>query len=146
SASTTSSDMFEEAIESASSSTLGSDDASGSEASDSGSSDSSSEVSGCDEVCTDDFDPVTDEDGVTYSNKCFMQMAKCKQRKNGKAKKIYSADGSNYPLEGSRDSESPIQLAEPPTGSTKSEKPSKSLRGAFSSSGSDNTPFQQSSA
>ncbi|KAG6946394.1 hypothetical protein JG688_00016067 [Phytophthora aleatoria] len=59
-------------------------------------------------------------------------------------------EGSNYPLEGSQDSESPIQLA--PTSSktthmpvsTKFEKPSKSLRGSFSSSGSDNTPFQQS--
>ncbi|RAW24060.1 hypothetical protein PC110_g19513, partial [Phytophthora cactorum] len=159
-------------VESASASTSAADDANISALSDSGGSDSGSGLHGCDDVCTDDFDPVTDENGVTYSNKCFMQMEKCKQRNTGKAKKIDSTEvlrqpsstlhdnasdasdsyteGSNYPLEGSQDSESPIQLA--PTSSktthmpvsTKFEKPSKSLRGSFSSSGSDNTPFQQS--
>ncbi|KAJ8516598.1 hypothetical protein ON010_g18430 [Phytophthora cinnamomi] len=31
----------------------------------------------CDFVCPEQFDPVTDENGVEYSNECFMKLAKC---------------------------------------------------------------------
>ncbi|KAJ8530478.1 hypothetical protein ON010_g14434 [Phytophthora cinnamomi] len=31
----------------------------------------------CDFLCPEQFDPVTDENGVEYSNKCFMKLAKC---------------------------------------------------------------------
>ncbi|KAJ8576523.1 hypothetical protein ON010_g2689 [Phytophthora cinnamomi] len=38
----------------------------------------------CPEGCTDVYNPVTDEDGNTYSNDCQMQVAKCKREKKDK--------------------------------------------------------------
>ncbi|KAL3662487.1 Extracellular protease inhibitor 10 [Phytophthora oleae] len=33
---------------------------------------------GCPDACLDVYDPVSDENGVQYSNQCYMEMAKCK--------------------------------------------------------------------
>ncbi|ETL96239.1 hypothetical protein L917_06179 [Phytophthora nicotianae] len=35
----------------------------------------------CPDACLDVEEPVTDEDGNTYSNECYMQAAKCKEKK-----------------------------------------------------------------
>ncbi|KAG7388306.1 transmembrane protein with EGF-like and two follistatin-like domains 1 [Phytophthora pseudosyringae] len=32
---------------------------------------------GCPDACLDVYDPVSDENGVEYSNECYMKMAKC---------------------------------------------------------------------
>ncbi|OWZ24383.1 Epi6-like protease inhibitor [Phytophthora megakarya] len=37
--------------------------------------------SNCPDACLDVYQPVTDEDGKTYSNECYMQAAKCKGTK-----------------------------------------------------------------
>ncbi|KAL4162008.1 Extracellular protease inhibitor 10 [Phytophthora ramorum] len=39
---------------------------------------STSGTVGCPDACLDVYDPVSDENGVEYSNECYMQMAKCK--------------------------------------------------------------------
>ncbi|KAG1707222.1 Extracellular protease inhibitor 10 [Phytophthora capsici] len=39
---------------------------------------SSTGTVGCPDACITLYDPVSDENGVVYSNKCFMEMAKCK--------------------------------------------------------------------
>ncbi|KAG7388307.1 hypothetical protein PHYPSEUDO_012833 [Phytophthora pseudosyringae] len=33
---------------------------------------------GCPDACLEVYDPVTDENGVQYSNECYLQMAQCK--------------------------------------------------------------------
>ncbi|POM65812.1 protease inhibitor Epi4 [Phytophthora palmivora] len=35
----------------------------------------------CPDACIDVYDPVSDESGKTYSNECYMRMAKCKDTK-----------------------------------------------------------------
>ncbi|OWZ21560.1 Epi6-like protease inhibitor [Phytophthora megakarya] len=35
----------------------------------------------CPQLCLDNYDPVTDETGKTYSNACYMKRAKCKGKK-----------------------------------------------------------------
>ncbi|POM80432.1 Epi6-like protease inhibitor [Phytophthora palmivora] len=35
----------------------------------------------CPDACLDVYEPVTDENGNTYSNECYMQAAKCKDKK-----------------------------------------------------------------
>ncbi|KAF1789178.1 GOLD domain [Phytophthora cactorum] len=39
---------------------------------------SASDTVGCPDACLDVYDPVSDENGVEYSNECYMKMAKCK--------------------------------------------------------------------
>ncbi|KAG3244273.1 hypothetical protein PI124_g10928 [Phytophthora idaei] len=39
---------------------------------------SASGTVGCPDACLDVYDPVSDENGVEYSNECYMKMAKCK--------------------------------------------------------------------
>ncbi|KAG6586854.1 putative kazal-type serine protease inhibitor [Phytophthora cinnamomi] len=36
----------------------------------------------CPDACLDVLEPVTDENGVTYPNECYMQAAKCKGKKD----------------------------------------------------------------
>ncbi|OWY90738.1 Kazal-like serine protease inhibitor, partial [Phytophthora megakarya] len=42
---------------------------------------SGSAAKACPDACIDVYDPVSDENGKTYSNECYMRMAKCKQTK-----------------------------------------------------------------
>ncbi|ETK76635.1 hypothetical protein L915_16999 [Phytophthora nicotianae] len=45
------------------------------------SSKSGSIATACPDACLDVYDPVSDESGKTYSNECYMRMAKCKNQK-----------------------------------------------------------------
>ncbi|GMF22099.1 unnamed protein product [Phytophthora lilii] len=47
------------------------------------SSGSASKPTVCPDACLDVYDPVSDENGVEYSNECYMQMAKCKGNDDG---------------------------------------------------------------
>ncbi|RLN63877.1 hypothetical protein BBP00_00003801 [Phytophthora kernoviae] len=68
----------------------------------------------CPDVCTAEYSPVTDDNGVEYSNKCMMLIAKCKAEK-----------GKSDPtlVKSSKD---PVEEATKTTKSTKSTKTSSS--------------------
>ncbi|KAG2515926.1 hypothetical protein JM16_007669 [Phytophthora kernoviae] len=36
----------------------------------------------CPDACLDVYDPVSDENGKTYSNECYMRLDKCKNKKS----------------------------------------------------------------
>lgn len=49
---------------------------------------SASGTVGCPDACLDVYDPVSDENGVEYSNECYMQMAKCKDNGDDNNKRL----------------------------------------------------------
>ncbi|GMF22100.1 unnamed protein product [Phytophthora lilii] len=57
---------------------------------------STSSGGACPDACIDIYDPVTDENGVEYSNECYLQMAKCKnKRARGLAASVDTKSGSS---------------------------------------------------
>ncbi|KAG7399450.1 hypothetical protein PHYBOEH_008822 [Phytophthora boehmeriae] len=57
----------------------------------------------CPGGCTDVFEPVTDENGIVYSSKCYMQLAKCKKEDESSSSPTL---GGEEPASGEKDDDS----------------------------------------
>lgn len=79
-----------------------------------------SAAAACPDACVDVYDPVSDESGKTYSNECYMRMAKCKN----------TGDNSDKASKASKGTKSTEKT-------TKTTKSSKSAKSAKTSSASD---------
>ncbi|ETL83298.1 hypothetical protein L917_16733, partial [Phytophthora nicotianae] len=74
----------------------------------------------CPDACTMDYSPVTDENGVKYSNECAMRQAKCKGE-TGEKKKIVTFAVLDEPTDAKGAKETPAPASKT-TKTTKSEK------------------------
>eukprot|EP00644_Phytophthora_capsici_P001083 jgi/Phyca11/121117/e_gw1.43.334.1 len=109
---------------------------------------SSNEASGsapaaCPDACLDVYDPVSDESGKTYSNECYMRMAKCKDTKEdvdilAEYKRLYgrSFGASRDDSVGDESAEKETKAPSKSTKSSKSTKASKSTKTSTSGTGS----------
>ncbi|KAG2519636.1 hypothetical protein BBO99_00007946 [Phytophthora kernoviae] len=99
-----------------------------------------SSAAACPDACLDVYDPVTDENGVTYSNQCYMEMEKCKGKKKktvdllAEYESLYGSDSgsSSAATRKSMSTKHPGEQAIKPTKSTKSTKSSKSTKNSSS--------------
>lgn len=75
----------------------------------------------CPDACVDVYDPVSDESGKTYSNECYMRMAKCKDKKKdvdilAEYKRSYGRSfGASRDEDDSASEESSVKEVKPPT-------------------------------
>ncbi|KAL3662489.1 hypothetical protein V7S43_012344 [Phytophthora oleae] len=98
---------------------------------------SGSAATACPGACLDVYDPVSDESGKTYSNECYMRMAKCKDTKGdvdilAEYKRLYGrsfgASRDDSAGDDSASDESGVTKTKAPTKSTKSSKSAKSSK------------------
>lgn len=95
----------------------------------------------CPDACLEIYDPIIDESGKTYSNECFMRMAKCKDTNEvvdilTAFKRLYGRSfGASRNKSGSDDLENVIEF---PTNSNDSTQSTKSSEASNSFSASDN--------
>ncbi|KAG7399451.1 hypothetical protein PHYBOEH_008823 [Phytophthora boehmeriae] len=95
-----------------------------------------SSVGACPDACLDVYDPVTDENGVTYSNECYMEMEKCKGKKKktvdllAEYESLYGSDSgsSSSAIKKDKSTKHPGDKASKSTKSTKSTKSSKDTK------------------
>ncbi|KAE8909124.1 hypothetical protein PF005_g28322 [Phytophthora fragariae] len=84
-----------------------------------------SAATACPDTCVDVYDPVSDESGKTYSNECYMRMAKCKNTEDDSGSD--DSDKTSNASKVSKGTKSRTK-AEKTTKSTKSTKSSKSTK------------------
>ncbi|OWY95316.1 protease inhibitor Epi10 [Phytophthora megakarya] len=56
-----------------------------------------SDPTDCPDACLDVDDPVTDENGVEYSNECYMRLAKCQDSSDNIDRKLRAHDQADCP-------------------------------------------------
>ncbi|KAG7388308.1 hypothetical protein PHYPSEUDO_012834 [Phytophthora pseudosyringae] len=99
-----------------------------------------SAAAACPDACLDVYDPVSDESGKTYSNECYMRMAKCKGTKKdvdilAEYKKLYGRSfGASRDDSAGDDSASEASALKGTKAPRKSDKSTKSAKSTKTSS------------